>query len=54
MAAFRTMPGEFPFDKITAATPVKRAGISPNTFYYHYQGIYALPDAWQCCEADQA
>jgi hypothetical protein len=29
MAAFRTMPGEFPFDKITAATPVKRAGISP-------------------------
>jgi len=29
MAAFRTMPGKFPFDKITAATPVKRAGISP-------------------------
>ena len=37
---------ELPFDKITVAALVKRAGISPNTFYYHYQDIYALLDVW--------
>ena len=40
------MLAEMPFDKITVATLVKRAGISPNTFYYHYQDIYALLDVW--------
>ena len=37
---------ELPFDKITVAALVKRAGVSPNTFYYHYEDIYALLDAW--------
>lgn len=46
MSTFETMLTEMPFDKITVATLVKRAGISPNTFYYHYQDIYALLDVW--------
>ena len=33
---------ELPFDKITVAALVKRAGVSPNTFYYHYQDIPSL------------
>ena len=46
MTTFQTMLEEMPFDKITVVALVKRAGISPNTFYYHYQDIYALLDAW--------
>ena len=46
MTTFQEMLEEQPFDKITVASLVKRAGISPNTFYYHYQDIYALLDAW--------
>lgn len=46
LATFREMLSESPFDKITVAALVKRAGISPNTFYYHYQDIYGLLDAW--------
>lgn len=32
LATFREMLSESPFDKITVAALVKRAGISPNTF----------------------
>ena len=46
MGTFQEMLSESPFDKITVAALVKRAGISPNTFYYHYQDIYGLLDAW--------
>lgn len=46
MTTFQEMLEELPFDKLTVAALVKRAGISPNTFYYHYQDIYALLDAW--------
>lgn len=46
MTTFQEMLEELPFDKITVAALVKRAGISHNTFYYHYQDIYALLDAW--------
>ena len=42
MTAFAEMLEELPFDKITVAALVKRAGVSPNTFYYHYEDIYAL------------
>ena len=45
MSTFQEMLEELPFDRITVAALVKRAGISPNTFYYHYQDIYALLDA---------
>lgn len=46
MTAFTEMLEELPFDKITVAALVKRAGVSPNTFYYHYEDIYDLLDAW--------
>lgn len=46
MTAFQEMLEQQPFDKITVSALVKRAGVSPNTFYYHYQDIYALLDAW--------
>ena len=39
MTTFQTMLEELPFDKITVAALVKRAGVSHNTFYYHYQDI---------------
>ena len=35
-----------PFYKITVSSLVKRAGISPNTFYYHYEDIYDLLEKW--------
>lgn len=46
MTIFQEMLAEMPFDKITVSALVKRAGISPNTFYYNYQDIYALLDDW--------
>ena len=46
MSTFQAMLEELPFDKITVAALTKRAGVSPTTFYYHYQDIYALLDAW--------
>ena len=46
MSTFQEMLEELPFDKITVSALVKRAGISPNTFYYHYQDIFALLDVW--------
>ena len=46
MNTFQEMLEELSFDKITVSALVKRAGISPNTFYYHYQDIYALLDVW--------
>ncbi|MBQ8026080.1 MAG: TetR/AcrR family transcriptional regulator C-terminal domain-containing protein [Oscillospiraceae bacterium] len=35
-----------PFEKITVSAIIKGCGISRNTFYYHYQDIYDLLDAW--------
>ena len=46
MTTFQEMLEELPFDKITVSALVRRAGVSSNTFYYHYQDIYALLDAW--------
>lgn len=46
MNTLEDMLEEMPFDKITVSALVRRAGISNNTFYYHYQDIYALLDAW--------
>ena len=43
---FQEMLEEMPFDKITVTALTKRSDISPNTFYYHYQDIYALLDYW--------
>ncbi len=46
MTVFQEMLEEMPFDKITVAALVRRAGISPNTFYYHFSDIYALLETW--------
>ncbi len=46
LSTFEEMLEEMPFDKITVSALVKRCGVSANTFYYHYQDIYALLDAW--------
>lgn len=46
MSTFEQMLTEMPFDKITVSSLVKRCDISPNTFYYHYQDIYALLNAY--------
>lgn len=43
---FGEMLYEMPFDKITVSALVKRCGISPNTFYYHYSDIYDLLECW--------
>lgn len=46
LQTFEDMLREMPFNKITVSGLVNRCGISPNTFYYHYQDIYALLDQW--------
>lgn len=43
---FQEMLEEMPFDKITVTELTKRAEISHNTFYYHYEDIYALLRNW--------
>ncbi len=43
---FEQMLAEMPFQKITVTALVQRLKISPNTFYYHFQDIYALLDSW--------
>lgn len=46
METFGEMLEAMPFDKITVSALVKKCEISSNTFYYHYQDIYALLDRW--------
>ncbi len=46
LETFEEMLEEMPFYKITVSGLVKRCGISPNTFYYHYEDIYALLEVW--------
>lgn len=46
MNTFEEMLEEMPFDKITVSALVKRSGISPNTFYYHYCDKFALLNEW--------
>lgn len=43
---FQEMLEEMPFDKITVTELTKRAEISHNTFYYHYEDIYELLRDW--------
>lgn len=40
--AFIQLLNERPLDKITVKNIVETCGINRNTFYYHYQDIYAL------------
>lgn len=41
---FENMVESMPFDKITVTALIKECNIGRNTFYYHYEDIYALLD----------
>jgi AcrR family transcriptional regulator len=43
--AFIELLNERPLDRITVSDITNRCGISRNTFYYHFSGIYDLIDA---------
>lgn len=43
---FQQMLETTPFDKITVSALTKAAGIGHNTFYYHFEDIYDLLNAW--------
>lgn len=51
--AFTELLNERPFDRITVTDITSRCGISRNTFYYHYSGIYDLIDAMFRAEVDR-
>ena len=53
MQTFQDMLEKMPFDKITVSAIVSNCGISPNTFYYHYQDIYDLLDTWLSAKKDK-
>lgn len=40
--SFIKLVNKMPFDKITVKDIVEDCGVNRNTFYYHYQDIYAL------------
>ncbi len=40
--SFIRLVNEMPFDKITVKDIVEDCGVNRNTFYYHYQDIYAV------------
>lgn len=40
--SFIKLVNQIPFDKITVKDIVEDCGVNRNTFYYHYQDIYAL------------
>ncbi len=44
LETFDSMLERMPFDKITVTALIKECNISRNTFYYHYEDIYALLD----------
>ena len=46
MKTFEEMLSEMKFEKITVSALVKRSGISPNPFYYHYQDKFSLLNEW--------
>lgn len=50
---FVQMLGERPFDKITVTDLVRACGVNRNTFYYHFQDLYALVDELFRTEAEK-
>lgn len=46
LQTFDRMLEEMPFDRITVSALTRECEISHNTFYYHYQDIFDLLDAW--------
>lgn len=50
--AFLTLVAKKPLSKITVKDIVDECGINRNTFYYHFQDIYALVDEYFLSEAE--
>ena len=48
MAAFAQLLEERPMNKITVKDIVDRCDVNRNTFYYHFQDLYAVIE-WICC-----
>lgn len=46
LKTFESLLEEKNFDKITVVEIVERCGVNRNTFYYYFQDIYALLEAW--------
>ena len=44
LETFNQMLERMPFEKITVSALIKECNIGRNTFYYHYEDIYALLD----------
>lgn len=53
LTTFDEMLEAMPFEKITVSGIIKACNVSRNTFYYHYQDIYDLLDAWIKNEFDK-
>lgn len=51
--AFLTLVAKKPLSKITVKDIVDECGINRNTFYYHFQDIYALVDEYFLSEAEE-
>ena len=49
IAAFSQLLEERPLNKITVKDIVDRCDINRNTFYYHFQDLYAVIE-WICCK----
>lgn len=52
MEAFIVLAAKKPLSKITVKDIVDECGINRNTFYYHFQDIYALVDEFFISEAE--
>ena len=46
LKTFEDMLEQIPFEKITVSAIIRECGISRNTFYYHFQDLYALLEFW--------
>ena len=46
LKTFDDMLESMPFEKITVSALIKTCNVSRNTFYYHFQDMYDLLDAW--------
>ena len=44
LKTFEDMLERMPFERITVTALIKECNIGRNTFYYHYEDIYALLD----------
>lgn len=53
LQSFEEMLAEMPLDRITVTALAKKCGISPNTFYYHFEDLYDLLNRWMLTKVDE-